>query len=146
PLACLAATVEYRGLADVSDELAAGDAAALARFLIRRGVLAGDPGPLPPPRAEATPLDAVDQVRATRAGIVVCAAAPGQQVQTGDLVATLVDPLAEPGEAVRSELRSRTSGVLFARTRRRLARPGDIIAKIAGTEPFPDRKRNLLGD
>ncbi|MFX8335598.1 hypothetical protein ABTL52_20315, partial [Acinetobacter baumannii] len=47
PPACFAATVELRGAKLVEDALAASDAAGLHRFLQRRGVIAGDPGPLP---------------------------------------------------------------------------------------------------
>ena len=70
PPACFAATVELRGEADVSDALAAPDAAALIRFLQRRGVIAGDPGPLPAPLCAATRLDAVDVIQAPAAGIL----------------------------------------------------------------------------
>ncbi len=54
PDATMSATVECRGHADVSDELAAGDAQALLRFLMRRGVVAGDPGKLPARLAAAS--------------------------------------------------------------------------------------------
>ncbi|MBS1247549.1 MAG: hypothetical protein H6R48_338, partial [Proteobacteria bacterium] len=64
PLACFATTVELRGQADVRDEDAAADAAALLRFLQRRGVIAGDPGPLPEPLCEPSPLDGVDVLTA----------------------------------------------------------------------------------
>jgi predicted deacylase len=53
PDAIMSATVECRGHVDVSDELAAGDAQALLRFLMRRGVVAGDPGKLPALRRDA---------------------------------------------------------------------------------------------
>ena len=53
---CLSVTLEYRGQADVSDELAAFDADALMRFLRLRGVLAGDPGDLPEPLCNGTPF------------------------------------------------------------------------------------------
>jgi predicted deacylase len=42
PPACLAATVELRGVMDVTDDLAGSDARNLLAFLTRRGVLAGD--------------------------------------------------------------------------------------------------------
>ncbi len=44
PVACLSATVELRGTADVSDKLNATDADNLFCYLQRRGVVAGDPG------------------------------------------------------------------------------------------------------
>ena len=77
PAACLSATVEYRGSAEVGDEWAEPDAQALFRFLQRRGLLAGDPGPLPAPQCEATRLDACDVVRSPAAGVVQIAESAG---------------------------------------------------------------------
>jgi uncharacterized protein len=144
---CLAATLEYRGVADVGGARAAADAEGLARFLTRRGVLAGDPGPLPPLPAGATPLAGVAMVRAPVAGVVDHAAEPGARVAVGDLLATLLDPLAGgDGPPQRTEVRSPVAGVVFARETVRLARPGTILAKVAGAEPLPERTGPLLTD
>jgi uncharacterized protein len=144
---CLAATLEYRGAADVGGPRAMADAEGLLRFLTRRGVLAGDPGPLPPLPAGATPLTGVAMVRAPAAGVVDHAAEPGARVAEGDLLATLLDPLAAgDGPPRRAEVRSPISGVLFAREAVRLARPGAVIAKVAGAEPLPERTGALLTD
>ncbi len=139
PPACLAATVELRGERDLGRAEALADAEALVRFLRRRGVLAGDPGPLPAPRCEATPLAGVDMVRAPRAGLVLFEVEPGQQVAEGERLGELLDPLGG-----RSELRARTAGVLFARAGERLARPGQVLAKVAGREPLPGREAGAL--
>jgi len=144
PLACFAATVELRGQADVSDELACADAAALVRFLQRRGVLAGDPGPLPAPVCEATPLEGLEWVTAPVAGVVVYRRQLGERVEAGDLVAEIVDPLGEPLGAARTPVRCATSGVLFGRAIGRLVRPGQRICKVAGAEPLPARTRGRL--
>ncbi len=77
PLACLSATVEYRGLADVSERQGQEDAEALLRFLARRGVLRDDPGPLPPLPADATPLEGVAMLRAPQAGLLSFEVEPG---------------------------------------------------------------------
>lgn len=143
---CLAATIEYRGYADVGGARAREDAAGLVRFLTRRGVLAGDPGPLPPLPTDATPLAGVAMVRSPAAGVVDYATEPGARVAAGDLLATVVDPLAEDGTTARHELRSPTAGVLFARETFRLARPGSILCKVAGPEPLPGRTGHLLTD
>lgn len=58
PAACLAATIELRGRQDVDDGLAATDADALMRFLVRRGLVAGDALPPPLPAGTATPWPA----------------------------------------------------------------------------------------
>jgi predicted deacylase len=140
PPACLASTVELRSNNAVDAGLADADAAALLRFLMRRGVVAGDPGPLPPAVA-ATPLDAMQQVIAPAAGLVVYRAPLGAALAEGDVVAEIVDPL---GDAV--EVRARTAGVLFARHEQPIAWPGKVIGKIAGSDPLPDRTGPLLGD
>src|SRR5579859_8036795 len=62
PPACFSATVEFRGQADVYDELAEQDAAGLYRFLQRRGVVAGVPDDVSALSFDALPLDATDMV------------------------------------------------------------------------------------
>ena len=140
---CLSVTMEYRGQADVSDELAAFDADALVRFMQRRGVLAGDPGPLPAPLCEGTPVSAVDHVRAPVPGIIVHKVALGDKVKEGQVVAEIVSPEA-PLDSPRTVLRARTDGVVFGRLFSRIARPGTAFLSIAGMDPakVPD----TLGD
>ncbi|MDG4551090.1 MAG: M14 family metallopeptidase [Candidatus Contendobacter sp.] len=144
PLACFATTVELRGQADVRDEDAAADAAALLRFLQRRGVVAGEPEPLPEPRCEPTPLDGVDVLTAPAAGVLVYRKRLGERVAAGEVVAELVDPLGEPVGAARTPLRSAASGLLFARTTERLVRPGQKFCKVAGREPLSHRQAGKL--
>ncbi len=64
----------------------------------------------------------------------------------GTPVATLLDPLAESGDAGRTVIRAPIDGVVYARALCRLARAGSIVAKIAGAAPLPDRKGSLLSD
>lgn len=146
PPACLAATVEYRGVADGDETMAEADARALLRFLARRGVVQGDPGPLPALMAEATPLEGVAMIRAPAGGLLSWQVEPRAKVEAGEVLAVLVDPLAADPAERRREIRSPVGGVLFARALARLARAGDIVAKVAGPEPLPDRKGRLLGD
>ncbi len=142
PPACLSATVELRSNNDVDARLAEDDAHAILRFLTRRGVVGGRVGALPAPACEATPLDAMQQVLAPGAGLVVYRAPLGDRVKTGELVAEIVDPL---GGAT-LEVRARTGGVLFARHDQPVAWPGKVIGKIAGREPLPERRGKLLTD
>jgi uncharacterized protein len=146
PPACLASTVEYRGYGDVSDELAAPDAEALLRFLMRRGLVAGDPGPLPPLLAEATDFAACDVVRAPAAGIVAYKQPMGATVAKGALIAELVDPLADDPHAARTPVHAGTDGLLLSRRIDRLVRPGDALAKIVGKQPLAHRTGLLLED
>ena len=142
PAACLAATVELRGARDVSDELAATDAENLLRFLARRGLLDSDPGPLPEPLAEASPLAGVDMVTAGTSGILVLRTDLGETVAAGQLVAEVVDPTTQE----RTALRAATEGLVFARDDGRAVRPGDVVVKIAGAQPLPGKGPMLLTD
>lgn len=146
PLACFATTVELRGQTDVSDECAAVDATALLRFLQRRGVVAGEPGPLPEPRCQPTPLDGVDVLAAPATGVLVYRKRLGEPVAAGEVVAELVDPLGEPIGAARTPIQSAAAGVLFARMTERLARPGQKFCKVAGREPLSHRRAGKLLD
>ena len=110
PQACLSATVELRGYADVSDDLAEADADSLFRFLQGRGVVSGDPGPLPEPVGEAAPLTAVDVVRVPCAGVVAYKVALGEEVAAGDVIAEIVDPMAEDAAKARTPVRAATAG------------------------------------
>jgi len=135
PLGCVAATVELRGEAEVSHELAERDADALIAFLQSAGHIGGTP-PAQPPACEATPLQGVEPVTATSSGIVVFAKAPGDWVEAGELVAELIDPLTD----TRTPLHARASGRCFARTARRYASCGMRLMKIAGPTAYRSGK------
>lgn len=144
PAACLAATVELRGAGDTFPHQTEQDASNLYAFLQRRGYLAGNPAPLPGLVHEATPLEGVDYVKATQAGILSYLKEPGEWVQKGEAIARVANPLAEPGTASTSEIVSRTDGILFARSSDRFSRPGKIVAKVAGREPLAAKGSHLL--
>ena len=140
PQACLAGTLEYRGQRDVDDALAAADAGALLRFLVRRGVVDGDAGDLPIPRCEATPLAGAAMIEAPIGGIVLFDVAPGQDVAAGQRVARLIDPLRRD----EVEVVSPVAGRVFARSLRGFSRAGDVIVKVAGSQPIERRAGGLL--
>ncbi len=145
--ACLAATVELRGAREVDEAMAERDAAALYRFLQRRGLLAGDPGPLPAATGEAVPLEGVAEVTAPHTGVVSYLAAPGARVRAGQPVAVVIDPMAAGTAGARSEVAAPVDGILYARRDDRLTRPGQTLCRIAGREPLPERiGKHLLSD
>lgn len=129
PLGCFAATVELRGQADTSHALAAQDADAIVEYLRRRGIVAGEPAPLPPPRCAATPLAASEPIAAPAAGVIVLHRRVGDELQPGDVVADLVD--IDDGRV--TPLVTRGGGRLYATAPGRWARPGQRIAQVAGT-------------
>jgi len=144
PAACLAGTLEYRGMSDVSDDLAAADADNLVRFLQRRGLIAGNPGPLPPLRCQPTPLEGLDLVTTPVPGVIAYRVAVGDRVAEGDVVAEIVDPVADDPGTARRAVATAATGRVLTLMNHRMARPGDVIAKVAGTRPLPDRGPFLL--
>ncbi len=138
-------TVELRGRADIDEAQAQKDAQALLRFLMRRGVVAGDAGVLPPLVGQGTPLEAVDFVKAPHAGLLVQRRALGERVRGGDVVAEIVEPMSGSG-AGRTALIARTEGVIFARSTPGLVRAGERVMKIAGREKLERDDGTLLGD
>ncbi len=130
--ACLTTTVELRGEADVTHELASSDALALFKFLQHAKVLRGDAPQLPPMKCHATPLAGSQTVRAPVPGVVVFAVDVGAHLNVGDLVAEIIDPIANTVCSVRAEV----SGVMYARLNDRYALANDDLANIAGSKPF----------
>ncbi len=132
-------TIELRGQLDVDDELARADARAIFDFLVLRGLVQGE--------AEAgdftgiaAPFEATGVVRAPMGGIVVYARPRGAPVRMGEIIAQIVDPLT----ARRTPVTAVQTGRLFTRNLHRLVHAGDVIAKIQGTSPLPERKKGAL--
>ncbi len=144
PPACLAATIELRGVADTDAGLTEEDANSLYYFLQRRGFIAGSAPELPPLMAEATPLEGVDYITATGAGILTYVKQPGDWVAKDETVALITQPLKNPGLGEKLPVTSRTAGVFFARSADRFARPGKIIGKVAGAEALAGKGPYLL--
>ena len=143
PAACLSATVELRGTADVDDETAAADAQALFHSLQRFGVIAGTPPPAPAPLCDAVPLEGTDSVRSPVAGVVAYNVELGDRVEAGDTIAWIVDPAAHPDRA-RTPVITRASGLVLSRRAHRYVRPGMAIAKVVGKDPLPHRQGSYL--
>lgn len=139
PAACLSTTVELRSNNQVDETLGRKDAAALLSFLVRRGVVQGETGPLPELLCDATPLDGMQQLTAPVAGLILYRAKLGEQVREGQVVAEIVDPL-----GATTPVLAVTNGVLFARLEQRFAWEGRIIGKIAGAAPLASRVGTTL--
>ncbi len=128
PQACHAITLELRGQTEVSDTLAAQDAAAILAFLQAQGHLAGDAPALPATECHATPLAAVEPLHAATPGVIVFVKETGARIAPGELVAEIVDPV----HGTRSAVRASSAGLLYARTAYRYAQRGMEVARIAG--------------
>ncbi len=138
PEGAIAATVELRGEGDVSHAFAAQDAEAILNFLALRGSLAIAAPPIPEPGCAATPLAGSEALEAPASGIIVYRAEIGAAVQSGDVIAEIVDPVSGTSTPVNAT----TSGIFYARTSARFAVAGRRLGKIAGATPF--RNGDLL--
>jgi predicted deacylase len=138
PQACASATIELRGEAEVTHALGKKDAQALYGYLQHLGVVAGPAPTLPALPCAATPLSGSQTVETPLPGIVVFTAAVGQQLEIGDTVAEVIDPIANTVHVARAEV----AGVLYARIARRYVMAGEKLGNIAGSVPF--RTGNLL--
>ncbi|MFM2066526.1 MAG: hypothetical protein RLZZ584_1435 [Pseudomonadota bacterium] len=136
PQACLAATVELRGEADVTHELAARDAAGIVDFLTRRGLIAPAPGEagapqpetLPELLCEPTPLAGSMPLVAPHGGVLTFLRHPGDQVVAGEHLADLIDPIS----GLTTIIASPADGLFFAHENRRYAIAGMPLGKVAG--------------
>ena len=140
PQGCCSTTVELRGEADVSHDLARMDAVAVQSFLEDVGAMACNTLPVIPPfLCQPTPLAGSETLNAPAPGIVVFAAQVGQQLTIGDLVAEVIDPISGAVHRVTAGV----EGVLYARIRDRYITSGGELGKVAGAKPF--RTGELLG-
>ena len=126
------------------DDLAIPDAKALFRHLQRRGVIAGDPGPLPEAKGEPTPLEGTDVIRAPGTGVLAYCKHPGDWVEQGEMVAELIDLMMDDPARARTPIVSEASGLLFARMNEKMVRQGAEICKVAGKVPLAHRKAGSL--
>ena len=134
PLAYFGATIEQRGKRDVLDEISSGDAEHLFRFLMRRGFVEGDPGPLPEAKFGSKPLVFAGKIKAPAAGIIAWKKELGDPVQAGETVAELVDITANDPTRARTSIVSTSAGILFSMHVPGLVRPGIAVGRLATKE------------
>jgi len=139
PQACLSATVELRGAADVTHELAEADAKNIIDFLRWRGLIAGSRPALPAAVGDARPLAGSMPIKSPTAGVLTFLKEVGADVKAGEVLAHVIDPIT----AQVTELTSPVDGLLFARDFLRFAYAGMRVAKVAGREAT--RTGKLLG-
>jgi predicted deacylase len=139
PAGCFSTTLEYRGQADVSDDMAAEDAARLMTYLGAVGAVRGEPAPAFA-KAPVLPLGAAGEVFAPQGGIVLWRVAPGDRVQEGDLLAEVLDPVTR----TRMPVPATTSGLVFRIELWRSCLRGQSLAHVAGQEIL--RTGHLLSD
>ena len=128
PPGCRTAVVELRGQRDVDDRFSLPDARNLFRWLQRRGVVAGNAGPLPAPLCEPCPVARLRRVFAPEGGVVTYAGTLGDRVEAGRDFARILDPASATAIPVAAPV----TGRLYARRGHRLVRKGQYFCAIAG--------------
>jgi predicted deacylase len=146
PMATATATLEYRGVADSFDDYGEQDALRLFGFLCGRGLVAAEPGPVPPHRCDATPFDATEIVRVDRPGLLAYRVDLGQLVTKGQPIADLIALDGPEAFIARTPIVAGTDGLVLTRSLRKYVTRGEGVAKIVGTVPLPQRKGYLLED
>lgn len=134
PQGNVSVTIEMRGTADVSDDLASADAQAIFRHLARLGVMDGEFDPQAKWSGEKTPHEAITMMRTPVGGVIVYPFPLGADVQAGDVIAEIVDPTADDPVKARTQIRAARPGRLYAAVSNRLVRPNDIVIKIAAND------------
>lgn len=132
PQGSFSVTVELRGQGDVSHALAQQDCQALIDYLISFGAIEGEAKPLPDLPYPATPLAGVEPVTSPAGGVLVFHAKPGDYLEAGQLVADVIDPINDRLVPVYCS----HAGLLYARSVRRMATAGMVIAHVAGREAY----------
>ncbi|MGF6836416.1 putative deacylase [Paraburkholderia youngii] len=140
------ATIELRGQADVNDEPAAADASNLLRFLGSERVLSAQALCAPAPvtqTASVFPLDGASHVPCPCAGVIVYRKAPGDRVSVGEVIAEVVR-LDGREFNQRVPILSTVDGLMIVRQLKKLVRPGERAALLAGKRPVRDRHAGSL--
>jgi predicted deacylase len=127
-----AVTVELRGVADVSHGLARQDCVALINYLTQRGAIEGQAPPLPSLLNAPTPLAGVEPVISPVGGLIVFCAQVGDDVEPGQIVAEIIDPITDRVTPVACVHK----GLLYVLSVRRMATAGLTIAHVAGATAY----------
>lgn len=139
------ATVEYRGLRDVERATADSDADGLYRLLVARGVVEDKAVPSPGGfKGLVAPIEHVEMIAAPRAGAILFDVAPGDRVEKGQRLATIVhSPGEEDGAA---EIVAPQAAFVLTRASRRSTRAGEDLIKLVGQDPSVTAKQGALED
>jgi predicted deacylase len=86
----------------------------------------------------------VEQLKAPAAGVVIFLKKPGDSIQKGEVIAEIVNPLEFDQDKRLISVHSGIDGILFSTISDRFARPGRILAKIAGKKPLKEKGEDLL--
>jgi len=128
PRGLLPVTLELRGVADVSPEMAEKDADAIINALIEGGYIAGEVGESPALIHPATALAGCEYIHAAQSGLVFYRRNLGEWIKAGEVVAEVVDPITDQVMPLVAEF----GGVLYARNLTKFVTAGMLVVRLAG--------------
>ena len=137
---CFATTLEYRGQFDVDDGMAQADAGNLMIFLAAIGVVTGWDRLPAHPQAIEWPLAGAAEIFAPQGGVVTWGLPVGAEVQAGQVLGHVTDPVSRRRVAVVSPV----AGLLFRCELWRSCLRGQSLAHVAGENIV--RSGNLLSN
>lgn len=126
----LAATLELRGQADVSDALARQDADALWNWLCISGVIDAV-ATIGEWQGEVVDMGCMETILAPRTGVLVFEKYLGDWVEAGEPFARIIGRPGDPGSEVL--LHAAQRGRMVTGHRERLVAQGSVVAKFTGT-------------
>ena len=126
----LAATLELRGQADVSDALARQDADALWNWLCISGVIDAV-ATIGEWQGEVVDMGCMETILAPRTGVLVFERHLGDWVEEGERFARIIGRPGDPGSEV--FLHAAQRGRMVTGHRERLVAQGSVVAKFTGT-------------
>ncbi|MBC3239412.1 succinylglutamate desuccinylase/aspartoacylase family protein [Pseudomonas lurida] len=126
----LAATIELRGQADVSDALAQQDADGLWAWLCVNGVI-DEVASIAPWPGDVVDMGCMETILAPCAGVLVFEKGLGDYVEAGQRFARIIGRPGDPISEV--TLNAAQTGRMITRHRERLVAQGSVVAKFTGT-------------
>jgi len=129
------ATVELRGMIDVTPDLAEQDAAGLYRYLVDIGTVEDTLSPVTPLEPVTGDIDAAELVLTPAPGALMLNAEVGEWVTEGQLLAVIVT---EAG-LEQHEIRAPFDGLVVTRRDRRIVRRGEYVVKVL-RHPHPPQE------
>ena len=146
PAPVLSTTLEYRGQADVFDDISSQDAQGLFDFFCDEGLITKAPSTPLVPSVPPTDLAACEVLRVSQAGLIAYHVKLGDKVKTGDVIADLILLDGSHPARERVPIKAGTDGIIFSMMASKYVWPGTSIAKIAGQQKLASRGTYLLED
>ena len=146
PAPVLSTTLEYRGQADVFDDMSSQDAQGLFDFFCDEGLITKAPSTPLVPSVPPTDLAACEVLRVSQAGLIAYHVKLGDEVKSGDVIADLILLDGSHPARERVPIKAGTDGIIFSMMASKYVWPGTSIAKIAGQQKLASRGTYLLED